>query len=34
MVLAERVGEAQRVAAMEMKDLQENRGKKGRDVEA
>ena len=29
MVLAERVGEAQRVAAMEMKNLQENRGKKG-----
>ena len=29
MVLAERVGEAQRVAAMEMKDLNENRGKKG-----
>jgi ATP-dependent RNA helicase DDX47/RRP3 len=29
MVLAERVGDAQRAAAMEMKDLHENRGKKG-----
>ena len=29
MVLAERVGEAQRSAALEMKDLHENRGKKG-----
>jgi ATP-dependent RNA helicase DDX47/RRP3 len=29
MVLAERVGEAQRAAIVELKDLQENRGKKG-----
>ena len=29
MVLAERVGDAQRAAAMEMKELHENRGKKG-----
>ena len=29
MVLAERVGDAQRAAALEMKDLHENRGKKG-----
>ena len=29
MVLAERVGEAQRSAVLEMKDLHENRGKKG-----
>ena len=29
MVLAERVGDAQREAALEMKDLHENRGKKG-----
>lgn len=29
MVLSERVGEAQRAATMEMKELQENRGKKG-----
>lgn len=29
MVLAERVGEAQRAAVMEMKELHESRGKKG-----